>query len=194
MEIILHRINKIKELKKIPNNFGLEIDVRSYKNNIILNHEPFEKGDKLLDYINEYNHKTLIVNIKEAGIEDEVIKILQKKKIINYFLLDVEFPFIFKSIEKKFKKVSIRVSKLESLYNIKFFEKKLDWIWIDTYKKYFINKNDYKKIKNFKKCIVCPERWGHPNYIAKLKKIIKRNNFKIDAVMTNSKYASKWIK
>ena len=80
MEIIIHRINKIKELKKIPDKFGLEIDVRSYKNNIILNHEPFKKGDKLLDYIYEYNHKTLIVNIKESGIEDEVIKILKKRK------------------------------------------------------------------------------------------------------------------
>ena len=29
MEIIIHRVNKIKDLKKSPN-FGVEIDIRTY--------------------------------------------------------------------------------------------------------------------------------------------------------------------
>ena len=29
MEFIIHRINKIKDLKLIPNEFGTEIDIRS---------------------------------------------------------------------------------------------------------------------------------------------------------------------
>ena len=36
MEIIIHRINKINELKKIPYNFGTEIDIRSYNSDLIL--------------------------------------------------------------------------------------------------------------------------------------------------------------
>jgi hypothetical protein len=45
MELIIHRINKIVELKKIPRNFGCEIDLRTDGSNIVLNHEPFKKGD-----------------------------------------------------------------------------------------------------------------------------------------------------
>ena len=43
MEYIIHRVNKIKTLNKIPKNFGTEIDIRSNGSKLILNHEPFAK-------------------------------------------------------------------------------------------------------------------------------------------------------
>ena len=61
MEIIVHRINKIKELKKIPINFGVEIDIRSHKSKLILNHEPYKSGDSLDIFLNNYKHGTLIL-------------------------------------------------------------------------------------------------------------------------------------
>ena len=73
MEIIVHRVNSINKLKKIPKTFGAEIDLRAYKSKIILNHEPFKSGDTLDDFLKNYNHGTLILNIKEDGIENEVI-------------------------------------------------------------------------------------------------------------------------
>ena len=79
MIYIIHRINTIRELVKIPRRFGVEIDLRSYKNDIILNHDPYHKGEKLLNYIKFFNHRFIVANIKEAGIENEVIKILKKK-------------------------------------------------------------------------------------------------------------------
>ena len=36
MEIIIHRVNKIKKLKKIPTTYGVEIDIRSLKSKLIL--------------------------------------------------------------------------------------------------------------------------------------------------------------
>ena len=90
MEIIIHRINTVKKLELIPLKYGTEIDVRSYNNKLILAHDPFKKGDNLNVYLKNYNHGTLIVNIKEAGIEYLVVKQLKKFKIKNYFLLDVE--------------------------------------------------------------------------------------------------------
>ena len=59
MEFIIHRINKIKDLRFIPNEFGTEIDIRSSGSNLILNHEPFAKGDNFLNYLENYKHKTL---------------------------------------------------------------------------------------------------------------------------------------
>ena len=66
--------------------FGTEIDVRSFNSKLVLNHEPKEIGDKLSDYLNEYSHGTIIFNIKEAGIEDEVIKIAKQKNKILLFV------------------------------------------------------------------------------------------------------------
>ena len=102
MEIIIHRINTIKELKKIPINFGIEIDVRSHKDKIILNHEPYKDGDLLINYIENYQNGTLILNIKESGIEEDVLEIVKNsKKVKNFFLLDIEIPYIFQCIKKK---------------------------------------------------------------------------------------------
>ena len=36
MELIIHRVNKIKDLIKIPKIYGAEIDVRSYGSKLIL--------------------------------------------------------------------------------------------------------------------------------------------------------------
>ena len=105
MEIIIHRINKIRQLKKIPNYFGVEIDIRSYGSKLVLNHDPHKPGDELDNFLKNYKHGTLVLNIKEAGIEDNVIKKVKKAKIKSFFLLDVEFPYIFKNLNNKKKKI-----------------------------------------------------------------------------------------
>ena len=56
MEIIIHRINKIKDLIKIPNKYGTEIDIRTKGSKLILNHEPFKNGDKLENYLENYKN------------------------------------------------------------------------------------------------------------------------------------------
>ena len=95
MEIIVHRVNTINELKGIDKNFGAEIDIRSNGSELILNHEPSQGGERFVDFLDEYNHGTIILNIKEAGIEKNVLYLIrQRPHIANYFLLDVEFPYL----------------------------------------------------------------------------------------------------
>ena len=98
MEIIIHRINTIKKLTHIRKGFGTEIDIKSYKSKLILNHEPFKSGDLLENYLSAYNNGTLILNIKESGIEDEVIRLVKLYNIKSYFLLDCEMPYIFHTL------------------------------------------------------------------------------------------------
>jgi hypothetical protein len=195
MEIIIHRINTIKGLKKIPQNFGVEIDVRSYKKKIILNHEPYRNGDSFRKYIKNYKHGTLVINIKESGIEDDIIKIIKKnKKIKSYFLLDVEIPYLFYSLKKKEKSIALRTSYYEPFQNLKFFKKHFNWIWIDTIKKPNFTSKEINKIKSFKKCLVCPERWGKPMKIFDYFNYFKKNRVKIDAVMTSMRYSKIWAR
>ena len=47
MEFIIHRVNKIKDLKLLPTKFGAEIDIRSNGSKIILNHDIFGKDYEL---------------------------------------------------------------------------------------------------------------------------------------------------
>lgn len=193
MEIIVHRVNSINKLRKIPKTFGAEIDLRVYRSKIILNHEPFKSGDTLDNFLKNYNHGTLILNIKEDGIEDEVIKKVNKAKIKSFFLLDVEFPYIFKSLKNNQKNIAIRFSEKEPIEISKLFEKKFKWLWIDTVTKLPVNKKNLRIIKKFKSCIVCPERWGRPYEINKYKKKMKKLNFQPNAVMTSLKYAYDWL-
>ena len=81
MEIIIHRINKINELKEIPKMFGCEIDIRTNGSNLILNHEPFGKGDFLTDYLDNINNGTLVLNIKESGIENYELNEVRQRNI-----------------------------------------------------------------------------------------------------------------
>ena len=193
MEIIVHRINNIKQLKKIPTNFGTEIDIRSHKSKLILNHEPYKSGNSLDSFLNNYKHGTLILNIKEAGIEEDVINKVKKKKIKSFFLLDVEFPYIFKSIKQKQTNIAIRFSEKESIDNAKYLVDKFKWVWIDTLTKLPLNQKNIKVLKKFKTCLVCPERWGRPKDIEIYKKKMKRLNFKPDAVMTSLKHVKHWL-
>ncbi len=192
MEIILHRINLLRKLRKISTFFGTEIDIRSNGSKLILNHEPNTKGDKLEDYLSEYKHGTLILNIKEAGIENEVIKKVKQAKINSYFLLDVEYPYIFKSIKKKQKNIAIRFSEIESINNAKLLQKNFNWIWIDTITKLPINKENLKVIKKYNSCVVCPERWGRPREIKSYWKKMIKLKFVPNAIMCEEKYANMW--
>ena len=79
MEYILHRRNKITDLNNTPFNHGAEIDLRSYGNNIILHHDPFVKGVLFDEWISHYRHGTLILNVKEEGLEERIIQLLKDK-------------------------------------------------------------------------------------------------------------------
>ena len=192
MEIIVHRINSLKGLLKLSTNYGVEIDIRSYGSKLILNHEPFKNGCNFIDYIENYKHGTLVLNIKESGIEDEVLKIVNSKSIKSYFLLDVEMPYLYFSSKRGNKNIAIRFSEYENIKTVEYFKKLVNWIWIDTVNTLPIKKEIMPIISNFKSCIVCPERWGRKNDIKVYKKIFSKLNYKPDAVMTSFECIDLW--
>ena len=69
MDRIIHRVNTIQALKKVPKNFGVEVDIRSIGKSLIMHHDPFKEGDSFIDLLNFFNHGTLILNVKEEGLE-----------------------------------------------------------------------------------------------------------------------------
>jgi hypothetical protein len=194
MEFIIHRINKIKDLKSLPKKFGTEIDVRTMGSKLILNHEPFNKGDILENYLENYEHKTLVLNLKEAGIEKEVLELIKIHLIKSFFLLDVEMPYMYSATKKGQKNIAVRFSEYENLGLTKYFQGKLNWVWIDTVTKLPINLNNVKILSKFKSCIVCPERWGRKKDIRTYKKKLFKLNFKPTSVMTSLDCVKEWTK
>tara|TARA_B110000858_G_C17718915_1_gene434287 strand:- start:268 stop:852 length:585 start_codon:yes stop_codon:yes gene_type:complete len=194
MEFIIHRINKIKDLKLIPIKYGTEIDIRSKGSKLILNHEPFNNGDQLENYLENYEHKTLVLNLKEAGIEKEVLKLVKQHLIKSFFLLDVEMPYMYSATIKGQKNIAVRFSEYESFDLTKYFQNKLNWVWIDTATKLPINVNNIKILSKFKSCIVCPERWGRKKDIKNYKKKLLKLKFKPTSVMTSLDCVDEWIK
>jgi hypothetical protein len=193
MEIIIHRVNTLNELKDIHPRYGVEIDIRSHASDLVLNHEPFSMGDRLIDYLDEYKHGTLILNIKESGIEDSVIELVKNhSNIKSYFLLDIEFPYLYNASKNGQKNMAIRFSEFESIDSVKKFINKVKWVWIDTFNKLPISNSNSLILKKFNTCLVCPERWNRKDDILKYKQVLKNMNFDIDAVMTSKSCIDNW--
>ena len=188
MEFIIHRVNLIEDLKKIPQEYGCEIDIRTNGSKLILHHDPFTKGDNFIDYLDEYKNGTLILNIKESGVEDEVLEEVKKRNIKSYFLLDVEFPYLYRASEKGEKDIAFRFSEKESLENVLHFVNKLNWVWVDTIKGIPINKENINVLKKFKVCFVCPSRWGREFEIGYFVELLKKHEiYKNSFLMTSFK-------
>ena len=190
MIIIHHRINKISELK---NNLysEVELDLRYSKSDIILHHDPFTSGEKFEDFLKVHRLRFLILNIKSEGIEEEVLRLVKKYKVKDYFFLDTSIPFMVKYLKKEWTKFAVRFSEYEPIEMALKFKNKVDWVWVDCFHNLPLNEKSYLKLKKyFKICLVSPELQGHPlSMIEDFKKQIR--GFKIDAVCT--KRSDLWV-
>ena len=147
MEIISHRINTIESLKDTPFGFGVEIDIRTYGNKLILAHDPFYEGTDFLKWIKYYNHGTLILNVKEEGLENFIIKIMKERNIKDFFFLDQSLPFMIKTTKFGERRSAVRLSEYESIETVLKFSGSLDWVWVDCFNNFSISKAQYKMLK-----------------------------------------------
>lgn len=193
--IIAHRINNIKQLNSLPKNFGVEIDVRfdNRTGRLYLNHDP-GVGEDLEIYLKHFKHKFIIFNIKEAGIEQTCIDLAKKYHISKnkYFLLDVEFPYLYKASRKGFKNIAVRYSEAEPIEMTLAQKNFVDWVWIDVNTKLPLNLKVCNKLKKFKACLVSPECWGRPQDIASYQKLLKKLHYSPDAIMCDTEYIKAW--
>jgi hypothetical protein len=192
---ILHRINTKKELVNTQKTYGVEVDIRSHKEKLIIHHDPFCEGEDFLDWISAYDHQVLILNVKEEGLEDRLISIMTKQKIENYFFLDQSFPFLIKTIKNGESRVAVRISEFESMETAMHLKGKVDWLWIDCFSKFPLTKVQSDILRNegrFKLCFASPELQGRKDKkgIISFRKQIESLGINGDAVCT--KYPEIW--
>ena len=197
MEFIAHRINKKEELEKVSREYGVEIDLRdNIDGTIYINHDPFVLGENFENYLKEYNHGTMILNIKSERIELKILELLKKYNIKNYFFLDSSFPMIKLLSDKGEKNIALRYSEYEGLDTLEKMQGRVNWVWVDCFTKLPINNEIYRKIRNmgYKLCFVSPELQGQPEKLEIYKKQLIKENIIFDAICTKEYNIEKWKK
>jgi hypothetical protein len=188
MQIIQHRRNTISELKATSVDLGVEIDIRSYGKDIILHHDPFEIGENFEQWLRYFHHKTLILNVKEEGLEKRVLELMKLYSINDFFFLDQSFPFLIQTAKTGERRCAVRISEFESFDTALVLAGKVDWIWIDCFTHCPLTYTVSVKLKaaGFKLCVVSPELQGFEakSYIPELQRFFSNEDIVVDAVCT----------
>lgn len=188
MKLISHRRNTIQDLNATPRKYGVEVDIRSRGEQLIIHHDPFVVGESFEDWIAAYQHGTLILNIKEEGLEARLIALMKLYGIDDYFFLDQSFPFLVKWAKAGEHRCAVRVSEFESIDTALTLTGKVDWVWVDCFTRFSLSNEDANRLNNagFKLCIVSPELQGRDaeKEIPLLVKLLGERGIKADAVCT----------
>jgi hypothetical protein len=188
MKLISHRRNTIEELNTTRKNYGVEVDIRSHGDQLIIHHDPFVDGELFDDWISAYQHGTLILNVKEEGLEGRLISLMQAHGIEDYFFLDQSFPFLVKWAKAGEHRCAVRVSEFEAIETALTLAGKVDWVWVDCFTRFPLSYEDAQRLKiaGFKFCLVSPELQGRDaeTEIPQLMQLLDERDIQADAVCT----------
>lgn len=188
MKLISHRRNSLVQLNETPPKYGVEVDIRSHGDKLIIHHDPFVDGESLEAWLAAYRHGTLILNVKEEGLEARLIELMQRAGIEDYFFLDQSFPFLVKYSRLGVHRCAVRVSEFESIQTALTLAGKVDWIWVDCFTQFPLSHDDARKLQEagFKLCLVSPELQGRDaeTEIAQLVQMLHERNIRAEAVCT----------
>lgn len=186
---ICHRINTLADLKKTARTDGVEMDIHAYGDKLVVHHDAFEDAIELSAWLDAFQHKIVILNLKEEGIEYRVQALLQQFGISHYFYLDMPFPAMIRFINKTGEsRVAIRVSYYEPVATALKLSGRAEWVFIDLFTEAFpLSPEEYTALKEagYKTCLVSPELWGRsPQAIATMRDYLQTANISLDAVCT----------
>jgi hypothetical protein len=194
MNFIRHRRNTHEELAEISTEHGAEIDIRSQGNDLVLHHEPYESGTNLEIWLERYHHGTLILNVKEEGLEDRCLELMAKHGIEDFFFLDQSFPFLVKTARTGESRCAVRVSEFENIDTALTLAGKVQWVWVDCFTKFPLDLDSAELLKEngFKLCIVSPELQGRMEISDTNEIVAEMNNAGVvpDAICT--KFPERW--
>ncbi len=188
MKLIAHRRNTIADLRATDAKYGIEVDIRSHGSQLVIHHDPFVDGERFDEWLNAYRHGTLILNVKEEGLEARLIALMQAQGISDYFFLDQSFPFLVKWSKAGEHRCAVRVSEFESINTALTLADKVDWVWVDCFTRFPLNSDDARQLKQagFKLCLVSPELQGRDAEIEipQMATMLKDLNIGADAICT----------
>jgi hypothetical protein len=194
MIIVAHRRNTQAELQSTPTQYGVEVDIRTQGDRLIVAHDPFIQGEDLRDWIRAYRHALLILNVKEEGLESALLELMRERGIAQFFFLDQSFPFLVRTARQGEKRCAVRVSEFESVDTALALAGLVDWVWVDCFTRFPLSAGDAARLRaaGMKLCLVSPELQGRhdPQELADLRHRLRTMDANIAAVCT--KYPDRW--
>jgi hypothetical protein len=194
MIIVAHRRNTQAELQSTPTQYGVEVDIRTQGDRLIVAHDPFIQGEDLRDWIRAYRHALLILNVKEEGLESALLELMRERGIAQFFFLDQSFPFLVRTARQGEKRCAVRVSEFESVDTALALAGLVDWVWVDCFTRFPLSAGDAARLRaaGMKLCLVSPELQGRhdPQELADVRHRLRTMDANIAAVCT--KYPDRW--
>ncbi len=194
MQIVAHRRNTIPELQATPLEHGVEVDIRSQGERLIIHHDPFTDGGGFEAWLEHYRHALLILNVKEEGLEQRLIGLMADRGIEHWFFLDQSFPFLIRTARNGERRCAVRVSEYESVETALAVAPLVDWVWVDCFTRFPLSGADARRLTDagLKLCLVSPELQGLPaeTSIPELRQRAESLGAPIEAVCT--KRADLW--
>jgi len=198
---VAHRINTVEELQQVPQHYGVELDLRDGPRGIHLSHDPLKAGESggelFATYLQHYQHRHLILNIKSEGIEFEVLEMLHTHGIKDYFFLDSSLPMIIKLLKQGEYGIAVRLSEYESVETLSRCANAYGaslWVWVDCFTRFPLDRPLYDRIVKggHRICVVSPELQGQPERIEEYRNLMNREEIYPDMICTKLHNISRW--
>lgn len=190
MILVSHRRNTIEQLRETPVELGIEVDIRSKGQQLIIHHDPFVDGVDFEEWIKDYRHRLLILNTKEEGLEYRLLSTMAAHSIVNFFFLDQSFPFLIKTARTGENRCAVRLSEFETIETVMSLAGLVRWVWVDCFTRFPLQGAQAIQLKNsgFALCLVSPELQGRtdPEEIAAMRALLNREGIVPDAVCTKT--------
>lgn len=194
MKFIAHRVNTLEELRDLPPEFGVEVDLRDRGERLILQHDPFKDGQDFEEYLAAYRHGTMILNIKSERIELRILDLLRQYRREDFFFLDSSFPMIYLLSSRGETRNALRFSEFEGLDTVLAMQGRAKWVWVDCFTRLPLTTEDYHilKQKGFSLCLVSPELQGRDEDLEVYKSALQAKGIVFDAICTKKYNIDRW--
>jgi hypothetical protein len=188
MKLISHRRNTVAQLRETPRHLGVEVDIRSIGSRLVIHHDAFVQGEDFDDWLAHYAHGTLILNVKEEGLEQALVARMAAAGIEDWFFLDQSFPFLIRSAREGVRRCAVRVSEYESIDTALTLAGKIDWCWVDCFTRFALDGAQARRLQEagLKLCLVSPELQGRDAEagIPALRRLLADEGIAAEAVCT----------
>jgi hypothetical protein len=186
--LIAHRRNTIEELRATSVRYGVEVDIRSCGERLIIHHDPLTEGIDFLSWMEHYKHGTLILNVKEEGLESRLLEVMRQYSVSDFFFLDQSFPFLVKWANNGERRCAVRVSEYECVETALSLAGKIDWVWVDCFSRFPLSEEQAARLKTggFSLCMVSPELQARDavQEIPAMAELLAKRGIRPDAVCT----------
>lgn len=186
--IVAHRRNLPPELAETPADQGIEMDIRSYGDRLVVTHEPFDPGVDLERWLDAYRHAFLVANVKEEGLEERVEAALAARGIEAWTYLDQSFPFLVRTLRRGESRCAVRVSEYESVQTALSLTPRAQWVWLDSFTGALPSRTDLAALASagYRVMLVSPELQGRDPEpeVEGIRRALEDAGLALDAVCT----------